>query len=78
MIKIPYGISNFETLIKRGQYYVDRTEYIKRLESYFSSYLFFVRPRRFGKSLFLSVLEYYYGIEYQEKFERLFGPDYIG
>ncbi|MCO6490024.1 MAG: AAA family ATPase [Phaeodactylibacter sp.] len=78
MIKIPYGISNFETLVERGQYYVDRTMYIEQLEAFFSSYLFFVRPRRFGKSLFLSVLEYYYGIQYKDKFERLFGNYHIG
>ncbi|RMG28993.1 MAG: AAA family ATPase, partial [Bacteroidetes bacterium] len=69
MIKIPYGISNFETLVERGQYYIDRSMYIEQLENFFSSYLFFVRPRRFGKSLFLSVLEYYYGLEYRDRFE---------
>ncbi len=78
MIKIPYGISNFETLVNRGQYYVDRTPYIEQLEEFFSSYLFFVRPRRFGKSLFISLLEYYYGIQYKEKFDKLFGQYYIG
>ncbi len=78
MIKIPYGISNFEMLVERGQYYIDRTMYLEQLEDFFSSYLFFVRPRRFGKSLFLSVLEYYYGLQYKDKFERLFGQYYIG
>ena len=78
MIKIPYGISNFETLVERGKLYIDRTDYIEKLEFFFSSYLFFVRPRRFGKSLFLSVLEYYYGIQYQDKFDQLFGEYYIG
>ncbi len=78
MIKIPYGISNFEMLVERGQYYIDRTMYLEQLEDFFSSYLFFVRPRRFGKSLFLSVLEYYYGLQYKDKFERLFGNYYIG
>ena len=78
MIKIPYGISNFETLVSRGQYYVDRTTYIEKLENFFSSYLFFVRPRRFGKSLFLSVLEYYYGLQYKGKFDTLFGKYHIG
>ena len=78
MIKIPYGISNFETLNQRNQYYVDKTPFIEKLEGFFSSYLFFVRPRRFGKSLFLSVLEYYYGLQYKDKFDRLFGKYYIG
>lgn len=78
MIKIPYGISNFGTLITRGNYYVDRTAYIEKLENFFSSYLVFVRPRRFGKSLFLSTLEHYYGVQYKEQFEQLFGNYYIG
>lgn len=78
MIKIPYGVSNFETLRNRGQYYVDRTMYIEQLENFFSSYLFFLRPRKFGKSLFLSLLDYYYNINHKEKFEQLFSPYYIG
>lgn len=78
MIKIPYGISNFETLNQRGQYYVDRTHFIEELEGFFSSYLFFVRPRRFGKSLFISVLEHYYGIQHKANFDFLFGKYYIG
>lgn len=78
MIKLPYGISNFETLLSRGQHYVDRTMYLERLEAFYSSYVFMVRPRRFGKSLFVSVLEYYYGLQYRDKFEQLFGSYYIG
>ena len=58
MIKIPYGISNYATLIRGGNYYVDRTPYIEELENFNARYLFFVRPRRFGKSLFISTLEY--------------------
>jgi hypothetical protein len=78
MIKIPYGISNFETLVKRGDYFVDRTNYLQHLESLAESYLFFLRPRRFGKSLWLSVMQYYYGIEHKEKFQTLFGKYEIG
>lgn len=78
MTKLPYGISNFELLSGEGYLYVDRTPYLDVLESLSQRYLFFVRPRRFGKSLFLSVLEYYYGIQYKDKFERLFGKYYIG
>ena len=78
MLKLPYGISNFELLVNEGYLYIDRTFYLEKLESLSQRYLFFVRPRRFGKSLFLSVLEYYYGLQYKDKFERLFGKYYIG
>jgi len=78
MIKIPYGISNFEVMIQEGYSYIDRTQYIERLEQSSLRYLFFVRPRRFGKSLFLSTLEYYYGVQHKEKFDTLFGQYYIG
>ena len=78
MIKIPYGISNFELLISAGYKYIDRTPYIEELEQLNQRYLVFVRPRRFGKSLFVSLLEYYYGIQYKDKFDQLFKQFYIG
>ncbi|MEM8523594.1 MAG: AAA family ATPase [Bacteroidota bacterium] len=78
MVKLPYGISNFETLVTDGYVYIDRTAYLEQLERMSQRYLFFLRPRRFGKSLFLSVLQYYYDIRHQNKFNRLFGAYYIG
>lgn len=78
MIKIGYGISNFETMVKENFHYVDRTNFISHIEEMGSRYLFFLRPRRFGKSLFISTLEYYYGLQYKEKFEFLFGKYAIG
>ena len=79
MIKIPYGISDFDKLRRDGAYYVDRTNYIEKLEaSYTGDYVLFLRPRRFGKSLWISTLHHYYGIEYQADFQRLFGDLYIG
>jgi hypothetical protein len=78
MIKLPYGISNFEALVNRGFFYVDRTSYLEKLESLSESFLFFLRPRRFGKSLWVSVMQYYYGIEHKDKFESLFGKYEIG
>lgn len=78
MIKIPFGVSDFEQMITQGYHYIDRTQYLERLEAMGKKYLFFLRPRRFGKSLFISVLQYYYGIEYKNKFEQLFGQQYIG
>lgn len=78
MIKIPYSVSNFEQFSKEGYYYVDRTPYIEKLEALAYRYLFFLRPRRFGKSLFISTLHHYYGLEYKDRFEELFGQYYIG
>ncbi len=79
MKKIPYGISDFETLIRDSNYYyVDKTPYIEKLEALGSRYHFFLRPRRFGKSLFLSSLCYYYDIRQKDNFEKLFGGTYIG
>lgn len=78
MLRLPYGTSNFEILVKQGYLYVDRTPYIEQLERLNEKYLFFLRPRRFGKSLWVSVLQYYYGLEHKDKFETLFGKYYIG
>ncbi|MEL7596743.1 MAG: AAA family ATPase, partial [Clostridiaceae bacterium] len=77
MKKIPYGISNFERLIEENYLYVDKTKYIEMLEQ-FPPYQFFIRPRRFGKSLFISMLENYYDVNKKDKFETLFGDFYIG
>jgi len=79
MIRIPYGISNFGELRRKGSYYVDRTSYIEVLEAGTSAeYVFFLRPRRFGKSLWISTLQHYYGVEYKDDFQPLFGDLYIG
>jgi hypothetical protein len=75
--KIPYGESNFKTIITDGYVYIDKTHYISQLEEA-GKYLFLLRPRRFGKSLFLSMLEYYYDVAYQNEFTTLFGHLAIG
>ena len=75
--KIPYGVSNFVDIIQRNLYYVDKTMYIPKLEDEPDS-LFFIRPRRFGKSLFLSMLSSYYDINQKDKFQELFGNLWIG
>ncbi len=77
MKRIPYGISNFEVLREKNYLYVDKTSYIELLDRY-APYNFFIRPRRFGKSLFISMLENYYDINKKDKFEKLFGDLYIG
>ena len=78
MAKIPYGVSNFEKLRKDNYIYMDKTRYIEKLESYGEPYIFFLRPRRFGKSLFVSTLEHYYDCNNQDDFNDLFGDLYIG
>ena len=76
-LKIPYGISDFKRIRSEGYYFVDKSAYIRRLEQY-GSFLFFVRPRRFGKSLFINMLENYYDISRKDDFEKLFGGLDIG
>jgi hypothetical protein len=78
MKKIPYGISSFETIQTENYYFVDKTRYIEKIENLGGRYLFFLRPRRFGKSLLISILEHYYDINGADQFERLFGDTYIG
>jgi len=78
MKKIPYGISSYDIIKTDNYYFVDKTKYIELLENLGGRYLFFLRPRRFGKSLFISMLEHYYDIKASEKFDILFGDTYIG
>lgn len=75
--KIPYGMTDFERIILENYYYVDKTQYIAKVEKV-TSFFFFVRPRRFGKSLFLNMLGLYYDINQKDKFEKIFGNLYIG
>lgn len=74
--KIPYGVAEFASIRKNRMYYVDKTRFIPVLESA-GRYVFFVRPRRFGKSLWMSTLQYYYDINDKDDFETLFKGAYI-
>ncbi|OGO84356.1 MAG: hypothetical protein A2Y22_05250 [Clostridiales bacterium GWD2_32_59] len=77
MKKIPYGISNYKELRDLDMYYIDKTMYIEKLENK-DRYVFFIRPRRFGKSLFLNMLEAYYDMNEEKNFEKYFGDLYVG
>lgn len=77
-LKMPYGISNYEELIRDGYYYVDKTKYIEKLENLPEKRIMFLRPRKFGKTLFTSVIENYYDKNKIEKFDELYGNTYIG
>ncbi len=76
MKKIPYGIADFKEIQEKDYLYVDNTMYIPKLEAA-GKYLFFLRPRRFGKTLFLNVLESYYDRMGQDAFDTLFAGTYI-
>lgn len=74
--KIPYGVSDYEKIVTGNYYYVDKTAYLKAVEEA-GDYLFFIRPRRFGKTLFLSLMETYYDISKQEQFEFFYRDTHI-
>jgi len=74
--RIPYGVADFEKIRNDNLYYVDKTRYIPVLEQ-LSYYNFLIRPRRFGKSLWLSVLENYYDVNKKDRFEELFRDTWI-
>ena len=78
MINIGNGKADFPGIIEDETYYIDRTDYIERLEKSKESFVVFLRPRRFGKSLWVSILRHYYGVQYKDKFDMLFGNYYIG
>ena len=75
--RIPYGMMNFVAVREDNCYYVDKTRFIEKVEKA-NKYFFFIRPRRFGKSLTISMLHHYYDINAADKFERLYGDLYIG
>jgi len=77
MKKIIYGISNYKMAREDNYLYIDKTRYIEKLESLNEKYLIFLRPRRFGKSLFLSTLQYYYDENSAHEFEQIFNDTYI-
>lgn len=75
--RIPYGIADYGRLRRENGYYVDKTHYIPLIEAA-PFYLFCIRPRRFGKSLWLSVLQHYYDVNRADEFAFLFADTYIG
>lgn len=75
--QIPYGLTDFVLIRNKDYYYVDKTQYIPLLEQ-MPRFLFLIRPRRFGKTLFLNMLYCYYDVRYADRFNDLFGNLYIG
>jgi Predicted AAA-ATPase len=78
MINLPYALAYFDELRRDNCFYVDRTSFIELLEMHGTRYAMFLRPRRFGKSLWISILEHYYAIDKASDFQQLFGDLYIG
>ena len=76
-MKFPYGVCDFNKIITEKLFYCDRTDHIARIEER-GYFLLFLRPRRFGKSLLLSMLENYYDVARKERFEEIFGHLLIG
>jgi hypothetical protein len=76
MKPIPYGLSSYKDIRQDNNYYVDKTHYIPQIESA-GKFLFMIRPRRFGKSSLLTMLECYYDIARADEFEALFANTYI-
>ena len=75
-MRFPYGISDFKKIVAKGYFYCDRTDKIPLLEE--SDSQLFIRPRRFGKSLVLSMLENYYDVAKADEFDDMFGDLAIG
>lgn len=75
--RIPYGMMNFAVIRRDDCYYVDKTRFIPMIEEA-DRFFFFIRPRRFGKSLTVNMLQHYYDILAKDKFDALFGDLYIG
>ncbi len=75
--QVPYGVADFATVIRQNLYYVDKTMFLSELEKQPRN-LFFIRPRRFGKSIFLSMLHSYYDCKQKDQFQELFGDLWVG
>jgi len=75
--KIPYGDSDYGKIIEQNKFYVDKTRFIHELES-LPDYVFLIRPRRFGKSLWINLLQYYYDCNRKDQFDTLFKDTFIG
>jgi hypothetical protein len=75
--RIPYGVADYRQMREDNGYYVDKTHFIPLLEAA-PYYLFCIRPRRFGKTLWLSLLRHYYDVNLKDEFDALFGGTYIG
>jgi hypothetical protein len=75
--KVPYGLSDFRKMTTENYAFIDKTPFIAKLENE-TDYATFLRPRKFGKSMFISMLGYYYDYKYEDEFTEIFGNTWIG
>ena len=73
--KIPYGLSDFKRVKTENYYFVDKTHFLKLIEDE-ANFLYFLRPRRFGKSLTIAMIEAYFDVYYKEQFDAIFKDTY--
>ncbi len=78
MRKLSNGISNYEDIVNENRIYIDKTMYIRKIEDLADKTIMFLRPRKFGKTLFTSTLECYYDLKKENQFDKLFSNTYIG
>ncbi len=76
-MKFPYGISDFKKIVTEDYFYCDRTDRIPLIEKA-GQYILFIRPRRFGKSMLISMLKNYYDVARKDIFDKIFGHLKIG
>jgi hypothetical protein len=76
-LRMPYGVSDFYKIATGNFAFIDKTPYIEKLENR-AEYIMFLRPKRFGKSMIVSMLEYYYDYKYENNFKEIFGKTWIG
>ena len=74
--EVPYAVMNYRKLVEEGHFFVDHTRFLRELERYETPV--FLRPKRFGKSLWVSLLEHYYDVRFKGEFEKLFGQTDVG
>lgn len=74
--ELPYGMPNFTWIRQENYYWADKTMYIPKMEKA-GNFLYLIRPRRFGKSVFLTMLEAYYDIEKKDSFHEIFKDTWI-
>ena len=74
--RIPYGEADFKRIRLNGWLYVDKTRFVHALED--ERYVFLIRPRRFGKSCWVSLLDNYYSRKRADDFEEVFGSTHLG
>ncbi len=78
MKKIPYGIQTIDEIVSEDYFFIDKSKFIEKIENIDEKYVVFLRPRKFGKSLWINIMETYYDISRKDEFNKIFGNLEIG